>query len=110
MKDEDIEKIFAAGVATGTYQTLNALGLLPEVVTKKQAEKIYSKRLISLWREKGWITAYPAHNDDRGKFYFKKSELEAASKMIDLKNTVIDNRIKNQITYEQNFLYNNTRK
>ena len=45
------------------------------------------------WREKGWITGYPTGNSQRGKYYFKRSELETASAMDDIGNALPANKI-----------------
>lgn len=97
MEDRYLERIVASGIKIGTIQTLKALGLLPEVVTVTQAEKIYGKRLIKEWREKAWIKFYPAKNKERGKSYIKMSELETASAMLDMNNKVPENIIKQLI-------------
>ena len=93
MGERYLEKMVASGIKIGTIQTLKVLGLLPEVVTISQAEKIYGKRLIREWREKAWIKFYPAKNKERGKHYTKLSELETASAMMDLGNKVPENII-----------------
>lgn len=64
--DRYIENIIASSIKIGTIQTLKSLGLLSEVITITQAERIYGKRLIKEWREKGWIKLYPARNKERG--------------------------------------------
>ncbi|WP_455674782.1 hypothetical protein [Phocaeicola sp.] len=97
MGDNYFELIIAQGIKIGTIQTLKALGLLPEVVTISQAENIYGKRLVDLWRKKGWIKFYPAMNKERGKYYAKMSELETASSMMDINNKVPDNVIQQLI-------------
>lgn len=93
MEDRYFERIIASSIKIGTIQTLKGLGLLKEVVTISQAGKIYGKRLISEWREKGWIKFYPASNKERGKYYVKLSELETASAMMDMHNKVPANII-----------------
>lgn len=93
MEDVYFEKIIASSINIGTIQTLKRLGLLPEVVTISKAEKIYGKRLVHEWREKGWIKFYPASNKQRGKYYVKMSELETASSMMDIRNRVPENII-----------------
>lgn len=93
MEGRYLEQIIASSIKIGTIQTLKALGLLSEVVTISQAEKIYGKRLIKEWREKAWIKFYPASNRKRGKYYVKKSELETASTMMDINNKVPANVI-----------------
>ena len=94
MEEKYLEIIIARSIKIGTIQTLKALGLLSEVVSVKQAEKIYGKRLIKEWREKNWIKFYPAQNRTRGKYYVKMSELETASAMYDIQNKVPDSIIK----------------
>lgn len=94
MGEKYLEMIIARGIKIGVIQTLKALGQLPEVVTVGQAEKAYGRRLISEWRDKGWIKFYPAANRIRGKYYVKISELETASAMYDIQNKVPDNIIK----------------
>ena len=92
--DRYIENIIASSIKIGTIQTLKSLGLLSEVITITQAERIYGKRLIKEWREKSWIKFYPASNKLRGKYYVKTSELETASSMMDINNKVPDNIIQ----------------
>lgn len=94
MEERYLERIVASGIKIGTIQTLKALGLLPELITVSQAEKIYGKRLLKEWREKAWIKLYPAKNRERGKNYIKMSELETASAMLDMNNKVPENIIK----------------
>ena len=71
MGERYLERIVASGIKIGTIQTLKALGLLPEVVTISQAEKIYGRRLITEWRSKEWIkvssinSIYPLVSDSR---------------------------------------------
>lgn len=93
MEDHQLEQIITAGIKIGTIATLKSLGLLSEVVTKKEAERMYSARLIENWRSKGWITAYPTGNAQRGKYYFKRSELEIASATLSVSNILLDNEI-----------------
>lgn len=93
MENHQLEQIITAGIKIGTIATLKSLGLLSEVVTKKEAEKIYSKRLVEDWRRKGWITGYPSGNSLRGKIYFKRSELEIASATLSVSNVLLDNEI-----------------
>lgn len=100
MKDFDllVEKIFTAGVKAGTVNTLRELGMLPEKVSKPAAEKMYGRRQIEEWRRKGWVTGYPTGNAQRGTIYFKRSELENACRMMDIRNAVPVNRIVKDIT------------
>jgi hypothetical protein len=92
-----IEKIFTAGVKAGTMNTLRELGLLSERVTQSSAVKTYGRRKINEWRSKGWVTGYPSGNTQRGTVYFKRSELENASRMMDIHNAVPVNRIIKEI-------------
>ena len=62
MGERYLERIVASGIKIGTIQTLKALGLLPEVVTISQAEKIYGRRLITEWR-----SPHHPHNVRTGK-------------------------------------------
>ena len=96
-RENYFEITVASGIRIGTIQTLKELGLLKEVVTISQAGKIYGKRLINEWREKGWIKFYPASNKKRGKYYVKRSELETASAMMDIHNKVPENIINQLI-------------
>lgn len=95
MEDKVIETIIAKSIEIGVVNTLNKLGLQTETVTLAQANKIYGKRLISEWRSKKWITGYPSGNGKRGKVYFKRSELETASRMLDIQNVIPANKIFN---------------
>ncbi|MBN2787401.1 MAG: hypothetical protein JXQ69_03660 [Paludibacteraceae bacterium] len=99
MTELGIETIVASSIRLGTIQTLSQLGMLPEMVTKKQAEILYSKRLITEWRSKGWITGYPSKNEQRAGIYFKRSELETASLMLDMNNSLKPNQIKQLINH-----------
>lgn len=93
MEDRTIEQIITAGIKIGTIATLKGLGLLSEVVTAADAEREYSKKLIEEWRAKRWIIGYPTGNSQRGKYYFKRSELENASAMDILGNALPANKI-----------------
>lgn len=93
MEDRTIEQIVSASVKIGTIATLKGLGLLSEIVIAAEAEREYSKKLVDEWRAKGWITGYPTGNSQRGKYYFKRSELETASAMDALGNALPANKI-----------------
>lgn len=93
MEDRKIEEIVTASIKIGTIATLKGLGLLSEIVTAADAEREYKKELINEWRKKGWITGYPTGNLKRGKYYFKRSELETASAMDILGNALPANKI-----------------
>lgn len=89
-----IEKMFATGIKVGCIQTLSELGLLEENISAKQAYAIYGERQVKEWRSKKWITGYPSGNAKRATYYFKRSELEIACRMIDSINLVSANKIK----------------
>ncbi len=93
MEEINLQKIVAASMRIGTIATLKGLGLLSEIVTAADAEREYSKKLITEWREKGRITGYPTGNSQRGKYYFKRSELETASAMDEIGNALPRNII-----------------
>lgn len=93
MEDRIIETIVAKSIEIGVVNTLNQLGLTSEVVTEAQARKKYGRRLIDEWRKKRWIVGYPTGNPKKAKVYFKRSELETASRMLDIKNSVPTSKI-----------------
>lgn len=97
MEDIKLEEIVSASIKIGTIATLKGLGLLSEVVTVADAEREYSKKLIEEWRAKRWIIGYPTGNSQRGKYYFKRSELENASAMDILGNALPANKIYKNI-------------
>ena len=93
MDDSTIEQIIIKAVEIGVYCTLNRLGITHEVLTESQARKLYGKRLIDEWRRKRWIVGYPTGNRKRAKVYFKRTELETASRMLDIQNIIPANKI-----------------
>jgi len=93
MDDNTIEQIIIKAVEIGVYNTLSRLGLTSEVVTEAQARKKYGRRLIDEWRKKRWIVGYPTGNPKKAKVYFKRTELETASRMLDIHNMVPANKI-----------------
>lgn len=93
MTEQQLQQIFNAGIRVGVINTLNELGLISDTITQAQAEKKYGKRLIEDWRQKRWIVGYPTGNPERGKVYFKRSELETASRMLDIQNIIPENVI-----------------
>lgn len=95
-EEKVIEKMFANGIHVGVIKTLSELGLLEENISAKQAYAIYGSRQVKEWRSKKWITGYPSGNTKRATHYFKRSELEIASRMLDGINLVARNKI-NQI-------------
>ena len=95
MEDKIIETIVAKSIEIGVFNTLNHLGLTSEVVSEAQARRQYGSRLIDKWRKKRWIVGYPSANSERAKVYFKRTELETASRMLDIQNAVPANKIFN---------------
>ncbi|SFK98920.1 hypothetical protein [Proteiniphilum acetatigenes] len=93
MEDRIIETIVSKSIEIGVFNTLNRLGITHEIVTESQAKKQYGKRLIDQWRRKRWIVGYPTGNPKRGKVYFKRTELETASRMLDIQNIIPANKI-----------------
>lgn len=93
MDDKTIEQIIIKAVEIGVYNTLSQLGLTSEVITEAQARKKYGRRLIAEWRRKRWIVGYPTGNLKKAKVYFKRTELETASRMLDIQNVVPANKI-----------------
>lgn len=93
MEDYMIETIVAKSIEIGVFNTLNRLGLTSETVTEAQAKKQYGARLIDDWRQKRWIVGYPTGNKERGRIYFKRTELETASRMLDIQNIIPANKI-----------------
>lgn len=93
MEDRIIEEIVSKSIEIGVVNTLNQLGLTSEVVTESHARKQYGRRLIDEWRHKRWIVGYPTGNNERAKVYFKRTELETASRMLDIQNAVPANKI-----------------
>lgn len=93
MDDKTIETIILKSIEIGVFNTLNRLGLTDETITESQAIKQYGKRLIEEWRRKRWIVGYPTGNKERAKIYFKRTELETASRMLDIQNIIPTNKI-----------------
>jgi len=101
METAKLEQIITSAMQIGVFNTLNELGLLSEIITEKQAEKRYTKRLIKDWRTKRWIVGYPTGNHERAKVYFKRSELETASRMLDIQNLIPGNVIFSKIKHPE---------
>ncbi len=93
MEDRIIETIVSKAIEIGVFNTLNRLGFTHEIVTESQAKRQYGERLIKEWRRKRWIVGYPTGNPKRGKVYFKRTELETASRMLDIQNIIPANKI-----------------
>ncbi len=91
MENKKIETIILKSIEIGVYNTLNQLGMIKEVVTESQARKQYGKSMIDEWRRKRWIVGYPSGNKERGKIYFKRTELETARRMHDINNIILVN-------------------
>jgi len=101
MEDQKVlETIISNSIGIGVIQTLTQLGLIDEYMTEVQANKIYTKKLVTEWRHKRWIVGYPSGNSTRAKFHYKRSELETASRMLDIHNIIPASRI-NQIMQSQ---------
>ena len=101
MEDQKaIETIIANSIKIGVIQTLKELGLIDEFVTEAQAHKAYTKKLVNDWRHKRWIVGYPSGNTTRARFHYKRSELETASRMLSIQNSIPASRI-NQIIQKQ---------
>ena len=96
MEDRIIEKIFATGVQVGVINLASQLGLIDEAVTARQAYKMYGERQVKEWRHKRWIVGYPTGNKSISKYYYKRSELETASRMVSMQNIIPASKI-NQI-------------
>ena len=99
MDEKTLETIITAAMQIGVYNTLNELGLISDTITESQANKRYGKRLIEDWRIKRWVVGYPTGNPERGKVYFKRSELETASRMLTIQNIIPGNVIFDKIKY-----------
>lgn len=93
MDDYKIEELIITGIKIGTIATIKRFGLSSEVVPLKKAYSIYTKEMVERWRAKGWIVGYSTGNTKNSKVYFKKSELEMASVMLELGNKIRGNRL-----------------
>lgn len=93
MDDSTVERIFAIGIQVGVINLAKQLGLIDDNLTDAQAYKIHTKKLVEEWRQKDWIVAYPSGNTKRSKFIYKRSELETASRMLDLQNILPSTKI-----------------
>jgi hypothetical protein len=99
-----IEQIISKSIKIGMVAMAAQYGLIDETVTEQQALKMYGKKLITEWRSKRWIVGYPNGNKERNKFYYKRSELETASRMVDIYNIIPPsflNRKDNQIEQDR---------
>ena len=97
MEEKVFERIISNAIQIGCINTLSELGLLEENVNEKQAYKMYGTKNVKEWRQKRWIVGYPSGNPQRAKFTYKRSELETASRMLDIQNIIPENRIKKTV-------------
>lgn len=93
MEDYKIEQLVITGMKLGVIATIKKFGLSSEVVSMRKAYDLYSRDLVDHWREKGWIIGYSSGNAKNSKTYFKRTELEMASAMLELGNAVPTNKI-----------------
>lgn len=91
---EMTEKIFAVGYQSGIIELANKLGLIEEEISERQAYKTYGERQVKEWRSKRWIVGYPTGNKKIKKLKFRRSELETASRMLDMQNIIPPTRMK----------------
>lgn len=92
--DRKVEKAFAIGIQVGVINLAKELGLIDENISEKQANAIYGEKQVKEWRRKRWIVGYPSGNKTRAKYYYKRSELETASRMLDMQNVIPATKIK----------------
>jgi hypothetical protein len=92
--DKKVEKAFAIGIQVGVINLAKELGLIEENISEKQANTIYGEKQVKEWRRKRWIVGYPSGNKTRAKYYYKRSELETASRMLDMQNVIPATKIK----------------
>ena len=92
--DNKVEKAFAIGIQVGVINLAKELGLINEKISENQANKMYGEKQVKEWRRKRWIVGYPSGNKQRSKFYYLRSELETASRMLDMKNVIPTTKIK----------------
>ncbi len=94
MDDKTIEQIIIKAVEIGVYNTLSQLGLTSEVITEAQArKKIWATINCRMALEKvdRWISNRKPQK--KAKVYFKRTELETASRMLDIQNIIPSNKI-----------------
>lgn len=95
--DNIAERAFAIGIQVGVIHLSTQLGIIEDRLTERQAWKIYGKRQVEDWRRKRWIVGYPTGNKSIRKFYYKRSELETAQRMLDFQNIIPSNKLKQYI-------------
>jgi hypothetical protein len=94
MDDKTVEQIFALGVQVGVINLASEMGLINENMSEKQAYAKYGERQVKDWRSKRWVVGYPTGNKTRSKVYYKRSELDTASRMISIQNMIPATKIK----------------
>lgn len=94
MDKHQIEQLFATGIQVGVINLAAEMGLIDENVSEKQAYKMYGEKKVKEWRHLRWIVAYPSGNKVRSKHYYKRSELETASRMLTIQNIIPPTRLK----------------
>jgi len=103
MDEKVIERIFAKGIEVGVINLASELGLIKEEVSEREAYKMYGKRQVQEWRIKRWIVGLPTGNKKIKKLKFRRSELETASRMLDVQNIIPPTRMKQIIQQNENF-------
>ena len=93
MDNNVLEKIIANSIKIGVINTLSKLGLYEEQISEKQAHKMYGEKRVKTCRRQRWIVGYPSGNRQRAKFYYRRSELETASRMLDMLNIIPPTKI-----------------
>lgn len=94
MDEKVFERIITSSMQIGIINTLSELGLIDDNISEKQAYAKYGEKQVKEWRRKRWIVGYPSGNAQRAKFYYRRSELETASRMIDLQNIIPPTKMK----------------
>ena len=93
MEDYQLETIIANSIYIGCISTLKELGLWEEMISEKQAFKMYGERQIKEWRMRRTIVGYPSGNKTRAKYLYKRSELEIASRTLNINNVIQPSRM-----------------
>ena len=101
MEDKVFERIIANAIGIGTIRTLKELGLIDENISEKQAFKLYGEKQVKEWRHKRWIVGYPSGNTERALYYYKRSELETASRMLSMQNIIPASKINEIVSQSQ---------
>lgn len=103
MDEKVFERIITNSMQIGCINTLSELGLIDENISEKQAYAKFGEKQVKDWRRKRWIVGYPSGNSTRAKFYYKRSELETASRMLDMQNIIPPTRIKQILEKKGNY-------